>query len=181
MPKIGRKAFVQEMKDKTINVNKAKQSVLGKTNLNKADLNHDGKITGAKEMDKLFLQIDTFDHDGSYHSMNMTGDVKNMVTTARTLASEKNIVTTTVDGIAHAIGEATSAVQSALSDLGITSPLGVQLGHDTNANGGKRMQESAKKLIEEHAEDYGVQDAWVNIDPHHALPANVSLGGLRGK
>jgi hypothetical protein len=39
---------------------------------------------------------------------------------------------------------------------------------------------SAEMLIEKYANNYGVPDAWFNVDPNHALPANVRLGGLKG-
>ena len=40
---------------------------------------------------------------------------------------------------------------------------------------------SAEMLIEKYGGNYGVPDAWYNIDPNHALPANVRLGGMSGK
>ena len=40
---------------------------------------------------------------------------------------------------------------------------------------------AAEMLVDKHGDNYGVQDAWYNIDPNHALPANVSLGGLKGR
>ena len=43
------------------------------------------------------------------------------------------------------------------------------------------VKKAAEMLVDKHAENYGVQDPWYNLDPNHALPAHVSLGGLRGK
>ncbi len=39
---------------------------------------------------------------------------------------------------------------------------------------------SAEMLVEKYTNNYGVSDPWYNLDPNHALPANVSLGGLKG-
>ncbi len=39
---------------------------------------------------------------------------------------------------------------------------------------------SAEMLVEKYANNYGVPDAWYNLDPNHALPAHVQLGGLKG-
>ncbi len=36
-------------------------------------------------------------------------------------------------------------------------------------------------LVEKYGNNYGVPDPWYNLDPNHALPANVPLGGLKGK
>lgn len=47
--------------------------------------------------------------------------------------------------------------------------------------GGQQMANAAEFLVREHAQHYGVDDPWVNLDPNHSLPANVPLGGLRGK
>ncbi len=160
MPKIGRNEFIREMKGKSIDVKEASNTALGKANIEKADLNHDGKISGDREMRKLFLQIDTFDHDGSYRSMNMSGAVKEMVEATQQLAQDK---TTTL-----ATPLQTNVVQ-------------LQLGRDIKFDVGERMKNAAEQLIKNHAHHYGVQDPWVNIDPHHALPANVRLGGLKGR
>lgn len=45
---------------------------------------------------------------------------------------------------------------------------------------GPRMAKAAEFLVREHAHHYGVDDPWFNLDPNHALPANVRLGGLEG-
>jgi peptidoglycan hydrolase-like protein with peptidoglycan-binding domain len=39
---------------------------------------------------------------------------------------------------------------------------------------------AAKDLVANYGESYGVDDPWYNLDPNHALPANVQLGGLKG-
>ena len=42
------------------------------------------------------------------------------------------------------------------------------------------VAKSAQMLVDKYGENYGVSDAWYNIDPNHALPPNVPLGGLKG-
>jgi hypothetical protein len=42
------------------------------------------------------------------------------------------------------------------------------------------VADAAQGLVEKYPENYGVSDAWYNLDPNHALPANVRLGGLKG-
>ena len=46
---------------------------------------------------------------------------------------------------------------------------------------GDSMVEASTMLVEKYGNNYGVPDPWYNLDPNHALPANVSLGGLKGK
>jgi hypothetical protein len=43
------------------------------------------------------------------------------------------------------------------------------------------MADAAKALVEKRGENYGVSDPWFNVDGRHALPANVPLGGMKGK
>ncbi|MHC4391377.1 MAG: peptidoglycan-binding domain-containing protein [Planctomycetota bacterium] len=48
-------------------------------------------------------------------------------------------------------------------------------------SGGEAMANAAQGLVDKYAQNYGVEDAWLNLDTNHALPANVQLGGLKGK
>ncbi len=52
---------------------------------------------------------------------------------------------------------------------------------DGGSSAGAKVADAAKKLVAEKGQNYGVSSAWVNVDPNHALPANVPLGGLKGK
>ncbi len=52
---------------------------------------------------------------------------------------------------------------------------------ESKGPGPQSIVDAANKLIDEHAEHYGVDDPWWNLDPNHALPANVRIGGLRGR
>lgn len=45
---------------------------------------------------------------------------------------------------------------------------------------GAAMADAAQALVDKHADHYGVDDPWFNIDSRHALPDNVRLGGLEG-
>jgi len=51
----------------------------------------------------------------------------------------------------------------------------------TPATGPRAMIKAATDIVSKRAENYGVDDAWYNLDKNHALPANVNLGGLKGK
>jgi hypothetical protein len=53
-------------------------------------------------------------------------------------------------------------------------------GVDPNALDTKLVAAAAQKLVTLRPDAYGVDDAWVNCDPRHVLPANVPLGGLKG-
>lgn len=152
MTKIRRSDFLQEMKNKSIDIQEAQQGKLGEVNLQRADLNRDGKISGRAEMDKLFLEMDRFDRDGSYQSMKL----------------------------ADANGNATPAGQLVDAARTTATNLWINQGQLNNTNP-TAVKDAAVRLVETRAENYGVQDPWYNIDPNHALPANVNLGGLRGK
>lgn len=43
------------------------------------------------------------------------------------------------------------------------------------------VRRAAMAIVEKMPDAYGVDDPWLNIDARHALPANVKLGGLKGK
>lgn len=47
--------------------------------------------------------------------------------------------------------------------------------------GPQDLVDAANRLVDDYADFYGVQDPWKNLDPNHALPANVRLGGLKGR
>ena len=96
MTKIARSDFLQQMNNKALDVQTAKaDGRMEGVNLNKADLNNDGKIQGRNEFDKLFLEMDNFDRDGSYQSMRTSvngeltrpGQLVNAVKSTATAAS----------------------------------------------------------------------------------------------
>jgi hypothetical protein len=153
MTKIARSDFLQQMNNKALDVQTAKaDGRMEGVNLNKADLNNDGKIQGRNEFDKLFLEMDNFDRDGSYQSMR-----------------------TSVNGELTRPGQLVNAVKSTATAASIF------LGRETTTTNNEGVRDAAQSLVDNYAENYGVEDAWFNIDENHALPANVRLGGLKGK
>ncbi|MCC7075334.1 MAG: peptidoglycan-binding protein [Deltaproteobacteria bacterium] len=54
-------------------------------------------------------------------------------------------------------------------------------GVDPNGPSLESLKNAAVTLITKRPDAYGVDDAWVNCDPRHALPANTPIGGLKGK
>jgi hypothetical protein len=72
MAKITKNQFTQNLRGKSIDVDEAKQDPkLADVNLERADLNNDGKIDSSAEHQALFKEVDRFDRDGSYGSMQM--------------------------------------------------------------------------------------------------------------
>ncbi len=45
----------------------------------------------------------------------------------------------------------------------------------------KGVVQAAQFLIDQHSSSYEEDSPWLNLDPNHALPANVRLGGMSGK
>src|SRR4249919_3626732 len=71
--KLTRGDFTQSLQDKKIDVDQAKADPkLAGLDVAKADLNHDGKISGATETAALFREVDRFDTNGDSASVNLT-------------------------------------------------------------------------------------------------------------
>lgn len=71
--KLTRGEFTQSLQDKKIDVNQAKaDQQLAGLDVAKADLNKDGKITGAAEAAALFREVDRFDRNGDSSSIALT-------------------------------------------------------------------------------------------------------------
>lgn len=89
MSKITRKDFVASNASKNINLKKAEAAALKATGLDlaKADLNKDGKLSGAREMDALFTQVDRFDRDGSLGSMALLDGAGNQTAPGKILSA----------------------------------------------------------------------------------------------
>ncbi len=66
-------------------------------------------------------------------------------------------------------------------DLRLQPELAVETRSQGGQPTGQNMVEAANMLVDKYGNNYGVPDPWYNLDPNHALPANVSLGGLKGK
>jgi hypothetical protein len=66
--------FVRVLQGKTLDLKKAgAHAALRAVNLNKADINKDGQITGDAELKALFAEIDRFDRDGKSRSVDVAG------------------------------------------------------------------------------------------------------------
>lgn len=78
------------------------------------------------------------------------------------------------------------ALERALSQ-GNVSPFDLRIGGLTGVTANSRqpdggdMVTASQKLVKDYGNYYGVPDPWYNLDPNHALPANVQLGGMKGK
>jgi peptidoglycan hydrolase-like protein with peptidoglycan-binding domain len=72
--KLTRTEFTQSLQDKKIDVGQAKADPkLAGVDVAKADLNHDGKISGATEAAALFKEVDRYDTNGDAASIALTG------------------------------------------------------------------------------------------------------------
>ena len=70
MPTITRQSFNQHLEGKSLDVDALKADPrLAGLDIDKADINGDGKISGPKETDKLYLEVDNYDRNGTYSSM----------------------------------------------------------------------------------------------------------------
>mgnify|MGYP000423383437 CR=1 FL=1 len=69
----------------------------------------------------------------------------------------------------------------ALANAGAPGRTGGVSSNSGGRTNGQAMADSAKNLVKDRANYFGVQQPWMNSDPNHALPANVRLGGLKGK
>ncbi|MBI1945597.1 MAG: peptidoglycan-binding protein [Deltaproteobacteria bacterium] len=54
-------------------------------------------------------------------------------------------------------------------------------GVDPNGPSLESMKNAADALVTKRPDAYGVDDAWINCDPRHTLPANTPINGLKGK
>ncbi len=75
MTRLARDNFLARQAGRFIDLDEANRNpTLGrdvKARLQRADLNRDGKISGTREMDKLFTELDQLDRDGSHHSIDV--------------------------------------------------------------------------------------------------------------
>jgi len=162
MPEIKRSDFNKALQGKSLDVDQLKQDQrLGGMNVDKADINNDGKISGSAETDALYLEVDRFDKNGSYASMDRNNQA----------------VATKMEALAD-IGDISSF--RALANTGAPGRTGRVDGPQGTTNP-QAMAESAKNLVKDRENYFGVDQPWMNSDPNHALPANVRLGGLKGK
>jgi hypothetical protein len=132
--------------------------LLADKTLDKAQLEQDPRMAGVDlnkvdlDGDGLYLAIDNFDRNGTYASM---------------------------DGDNQAVAEKMNALGDA-TGIRPWQVLGATVDPDPRPVDASAVAEAAKTIVRERAEYFGVQSAWKNSDPNHALPAGVRLGGLKG-
>ena len=154
MPTIQRSDFNRLLADKTLDkAQLAQDPRMAGVNLDKVDLDGDGKISGAAEMDKLYLAVDNFDRNGTYASM---------------------------DGDNSAVAEKMNALGDA-AGIRPWQVLGTTIDPTSGPLDSSAVADAAKAIVRDRAQFFGVDDPWKNSDPNHNLPANVRLGGLKGK
>ncbi len=165
--KVGRQQFNTALQNTDIDVRKAEQdpSLRGTIPAN-ADLNHDGKISGAAEVDRLFTQIDSFGRNAAAQETSLLDPSGHGTQQARAMRALGQLTQN-----ADVMGW-TASVNFDRADFStITAPPGTP-------PGGQTMVAGAATLIRERKDNYGTNQPWYNLDPNHALPANVRLGGL---
>lgn len=156
MPTIKRTDFNQQLANKALDRSQLEADPrMAGVNLDRVDTNGDGVISGPAETDKLYLQVDNFDRNGTYASMD----------------GDNAEVAQRMNAIGDAAGIRPWQVMGASIDP-VTPPA---------APDSSKVGQAARDLVADRAEFFGVDDPWKNSDPNHALPANVRLGGLKGK
>ena len=157
MSKIRRQDFKTALTGKQLDVQKAEQDPrLQGVNLRAADLDNDGKINGPAEVDKLFLEIDNFDRDGSYGSVALETNGN------PTPVKEK------MEGVCDAVGIRIAALTQTQAP---TPPAAITP---------QAVADAAVELCTTSANNYGVDDPWINTDPGHNARVGVRYGGLVG-
>jgi LysM repeat protein len=165
--KVGRQEFNTALQHTDLDVRRAEQDPSLRSVLPaKADLNHDGKISGATEVDQLFTQIDSFGRNATAQDTSLLDPSGHGTQQARAMRALGQLTQN-----AEVMGW-TASVNFDRADFStITAPAGTP-------PGGQTMVAAAATLIRERKDNYGTHQPWYNLDPNHALPANVRLGGL---
>lgn len=133
----------------------------------KADLDADGVIAGAGELDALFTQIDSFGREPTATGTDLVGPDGRGTQAAAALAAlgrltQEPAVVAWTRGI---------DLQSRIDWSQYRAPAGAWASGDA-------MLGASAMLLRDHRNHYGVKQPWFNIDPNHALPAGRPLGGL---
>ena len=165
--KVGRSEFNQALANASIDVKKAESdpALRGAIPAN-ADLDHDGKIQGQPEIDRLFTQVDSFGRNAAATETTLIDPAGNGTQQARAMMALGQLTQNS-----DVAGWTTGVKFAAVDYATITAPRGTPPGSET-------MVAGAAQLIRERKNNYGTDQPWFNVDPNHALPANVSLGGL---
>ncbi len=132
-----------------------------------ADLDKNGVITGQKEMDALFTQVDSFGRDPNAQQLELTG---------------ADGFGTDAAAVLQSLGKLSGLPEVKAWTLGLKfqtqrdwSQFVAPKGSWGNA---EAMQGAGAKLVREQGNHYGTLQSWFNLDPNHALPANKELRGL---
>lgn len=165
--KVGRQQFNQALQNTEIDVKKAESdpSLRGAIPAN-ADLNRDGKIAGGQEIDRLFTQIDSYGRNAAAQDTSLIDPSGNGTQQARAMRALGQL-TQNADVLGWTAGVSFDRVDFSA----YVAPPGTPPGSQT-------MVGAAATLIRERKDNYGTNQPWYNLDPNHALPANVKLGGL---
>lgn len=164
---IGRQQFNQALQNTELDVKQAEQdpALRGALPAN-ADLNRDGKISGAAEVDRLFTQIDSFGRNPGAQDTSLLDPSGNGTQQARAMRALGQLTQN-----ADVMGWTAGVNFERVDFSAFVAPPGTPPGSQT-------MLGAAATLIRERKDNYGTHQPWYNLDPNHALPANVKLGGL---
>ena len=165
---IKRSEFNRMLESKALDVGQAKSDGrLSGVNVAKADLDGNGKIQGRAETDQLFSEVDRFDRDGSYQSVRVVDDDGVPSPVAEKMAAVGDLAdVSALRALANAGGAARTSSARPTSSGAATNP--------------EAMKKAAEDLVATRGQNYGVYQPWYNLDPNHALPTGVPLGGLKG-
>ncbi len=165
--KIGRGEFTQALTNASIDVKEAESDPSLRAALPaNADLDHDGKIQGQAELDRLFTQVDSFGRNATAPDTTLIDPSGNGTQQARAMRALGQLTQN-----AEVMGWTAGVSFDAVDFSAYVTPAGTPPGSQT-------MVGAAAMLIRDRKNNYGTDQPWYNLDPNHALPANVSLGGL---
>lgn len=165
--KIGRGEFNQALANASIDVKQAEADPSLRAALPaNADLDHDGKIQGQAEVDRLFTQVDSFGRNAAAPDTTLIDPSGNGTQQARAMRALGQLTQS-----AEVMGWTAGVNFDAVDFSAFVTPAGTPPGSQT-------MVGAAAMLIRDRKNNYGTDQPWYNLDPNHALPANVSLGGL---
>ncbi len=160
--KVGRQEFNTALQHTDLDVRKAEQDPSLRSVLPaKANLNHDGKISGATEVDQLFTQIDSFGRNATAQDTSLLDPSGHGTQQARAMRALGQLTQN-----AEVTGW-TASVNFDRADFStITAPAGTP-------PGGQTMVAAAATLIRERKDNSGTHQPWYNLDPNHAPQAPV--------
>lgn len=166
--RLQRSDFVNTLKNAELDVRTAENDPRLKSVLpGKADLDGDGKISKEAEIDRLFTQIDSFGRTPDSPSLALTGPDGSGTQAAAAMRALGELTRNQ-----DVLGWTTGIELSKQVDFtALVAPYGA---FATPA----AMVGAASLLLRERKDNYGTDQPWFNLDPKHALPAGVKLGGL---